>query len=176
MEAQLDAAGELRNLLFENGIALERAVRSALEFLGFRVSTVDNGNSEFDAVFESAEGRFIGEVEGREKAINVAKISQLRRNVDEDFARDEVNEPAVGVLFGNGFRVEEPSNRTECFTAKVISAAPALSIVLVNTVDLFEAVQSFRRTGNEEFALQCRRAIADSVGAIVSFPKCDYSE
>lgn len=171
LEADLDAAGELRSLLFETGKPLERSVRNALELLGFTVSAFDDGHSEFDAVFESAEGRFIGEVEGREKAINVAKISQLRRNVDEDFARDEVTVPAMGVLFGNGHRLEEPDTRSECFTQKVISAAPALGIALVNTIDLFEAVQLIKQTASDEFALQCRRAIADSVGELVKFPK-----
>jgi hypothetical protein len=171
LEAKLEEAGELKSLLFETGKPLERAVRKALELLAFTVSVVDDGKSEFDAVFESAEGRFIGEVEGREKAINVSKISQLRRNVDEDFARDDVTVPAVGVLFGNGHRLDEPPSRAQCFTQKVISAAPALGIALVNTVDLFEAVQLLKRSESDEFAQQCRRAIADSVGTIVKFPK-----
>jgi hypothetical protein len=175
LEKELDQAGQLRSLLFETGKPLERGVRQALELLGFQVTTVDDGKSEFDAVFESAEGRFIGEVEGREKAINVAKISQLRRNVDEDFARDDVEEPATGVLFGNGNRLDDPTDRTECFTAKVVSAAPALGIVLVKTVDLFDAAQQITQTANQEFAKQCRRAIADSIGEIVSFPRVEDS-
>jgi hypothetical protein len=174
---QLADAGELRALLYATGKQLERAVRRALSVLGFTTESFVTDTSEFDAVFESAEGRFIGEVEGKDTtAINVAKISQLRRNVDEDFQRDEIDHPATGVLFGNGFRLEDPTARSECFTDKVISSAPTLGIVLVRTPDLFLAAKTILETSDQEFARQCRRAVADSVGEIVSFPKTETSE
>lgn len=171
LENQLEEAGALRDLLFETGPRLESAVRLALSLLGFEVSSFNDGKSEFDVVFEGGEGRFIGEVEGREsRSINVAKISQLRRNIDEDFSRDEIGSPAIGVLFGNGHRLDSIDSREACFTDKVTSSAPALGIALVNTVDLFGATQYFLKTNDVEFATQCRRAIADSVGEIVRFP------
>jgi len=48
----------------------------------------------------SPEGdRYIGEAEGKEnKAVNIDKLGQLERNIQEDFARDEVQEPARGIL------------------------------------------------------------------------------
>jgi hypothetical protein len=56
-------------------------------------------------VFESEEGRLIGEAEGKDnKAINVDKLRQLSMNIHEDIQREEVTTPAKGVLFGNGYR------------------------------------------------------------------------
>jgi hypothetical protein len=76
VQAQLTEAGDLRNLLFGTGKSLERAVQKSLELLGFSVSSFDDGKSEFDVLFESEEGRFIGEVEGKDgKAVDVSKIS-----------------------------------------------------------------------------------------------------
>lgn len=174
---QLADAGELRSLLYGTGKQLERAVQRALTILGFKTAPYSDGVSEFDVIFESQEGRFIGEVEGKDAStVNVAKISQLRRNVDEDFQRDEVEFPATGVLFGNGFRLESPATRGECFTEKVVKSAPTLGIALVRTSDLFEATKIALETGDEEFSLQCRRAIADSVGEIVQFPTVRASE
>jgi hypothetical protein len=174
---QFAEAGELRSLLYGTGKQLERAVQRALIILGFSAIPFTSGTSEFDVIFESSEGRFIGEVEGKDtSAVNVAKISQLRRNVDEDFQRDEVDTPATGVLFGNGFRLEEPALRGECFTDKVITSAPTLGIVLFRTCDLFLAAKSALESSDQEFSRQCRRAIADSVGEIVQFPKIEPLE
>jgi hypothetical protein len=174
---QLADAGELRALLYGTGKQLERAVQRALTILGFSAVPFVSDTSEFDVVFESDEGRFIGEVEGKDtSAINVLKISQLRRNVDEDFQRDEVDRPAIGVLFGNGFRHEEPALRDACFTEKVTTSAPTLGIVLVRTFDLFLAAKAALETPDPDFSLQCRRAIADSVGEIVQFPRIEPSE
>ena len=81
-------------------------VGDALRTLGFRVDKLEDRDHEFDAVFEAPEGRFIGEVEGRDqKGIAIAKLSQLERNIQEDFAREEVDAYAKGVLFGNAERL-----------------------------------------------------------------------
>jgi hypothetical protein len=46
-------------------------------------------------VFESEEGRLIGEAEGKDnKAINVDKLRQLSMNIHEDIQREEVTTPA----------------------------------------------------------------------------------
>lgn len=161
----------LRSLLFEKGIPLEAAVREALAVLGFDVSSFRQGESEFDAVFSSAEGRFLGEVEGKDaKAVNIDKLSQLERNVSEDFARDEVAEAATGVLFGNAFRLMPPDEREDFFTQKVLSGAQRSRVALVRTTDLFIAARYVRESGDNDFSAACRRAIAEGAGGIVSFP------
>jgi hypothetical protein len=110
LERQLDEAGVLRGLLYEQGPQLERPVREALTLFGFVAKAFKGGDSEFDVVFESKEGRFLGEVEGKDsRAINIDKMSQLERNLQEDFARDEVTAYAKGVLFGNNERLTLPA-------------------------------------------------------------------
>lgn len=89
----------LRNLLYEKGKSLENAIIDGLTVMGFHAEPFKDSNSEFDVVFESEEGRLIGEAEGKDnKAINVDKLRQLAMNIHEDLQRDEVTKPAKGVL------------------------------------------------------------------------------
>jgi hypothetical protein len=102
VQTELEDAGVLRWLLYETGKPLESAILKALGLLGFVSEPFREGQSEFDAVFTAPEGRCLGEAEGKDnKAINVDKISQLARNLEEDYAREEVTSYAKGVLFGN---------------------------------------------------------------------------
>lgn len=108
-ETELLTQSKLRDLLFENGRPLEDALHHALNKLGFETSSYKENESEFDVVFECGEGRLLGEAEGKDnKAVNVGKLRQLQMNILEDLERDEVEEPAKGVLFGNGFRQSPP--------------------------------------------------------------------
>lgn len=169
--AALRESASLRGLLYEKGAALEVAVRKALELMGFDAEGFKNDESEFDAIFQSVEGRFLGEAEGKDNsAINVDKYSQLERNLTEDLQRDEVEERAIGVLFGNGFRLVSPNERGEQFTAKVLSAAASTSVSLVRTPDLFQVARYLSDTSDPEFATRCREALRDQRGQIVRFP------
>jgi hypothetical protein len=163
----------LRALLFEKGKPLETAVREALKILGFSADHFKEPGSEFDALFESAEGRFLGEAEGKDnKPINVDKYSQLERNINEDFAREEVATPAKGVLFGNAHRRVPPGQRGEFFTEKVITSARRTDSALIRTPDLFTVARYLKNTPDEKFATECRKAIATTAGGVVIFPKC----
>ena len=169
-----DREGEaaLRGLLYETGKPLEHAIRLGLEILGFKATPFRGGDSEFDVIFESDEGRFLGEAEGKDsKAINIDKLSQLERNIQEDFARESVTEHAHGVLFGNAARLEPPDKRSEAFTAKCLSGAKRSGIALVRTPDLFLAVLHVKNTGDQQFAAACRKEIQAAKGRIVEFPK-----
>ena len=74
----LKSSYRLRNLLFEKGKPLELAILDALKLLGFSTSQFNNGESEFDVVFESHEGRLIGEAEGKDsKSVNIDKLRHL---------------------------------------------------------------------------------------------------
>jgi hypothetical protein len=169
--AELEKEGSLRRLLFETGEELEEAVVDALRTIGFQAQRYKEGESEFDVVFVSPEGRFLGEVEGKDtKAINIDKLSQLERNVQEDFAREEVTEPAKGVLFGNAFRLGAPSERSAAFfTEKCLLGARRSGIALVRTPDLFPVVRYLRETADPSFAAACRQAIYSARGEIVTF-------
>jgi hypothetical protein len=130
-----------------------------------------DGQSEFDVVFTSEEGRFIGEIEGKDsKAINIDKLAQLNRNVGEDFARDEIENQAKGVLIGNAYRLHELHLREEFFTTKALSGAQQWNFALVRTPDLFRVVQYLRDNNDPQYARACRQSLADTEGAIVIFP------
>lgn len=171
LEQDLIAAAGLRGLLYEQGKALESAVREALTLFGFVAKPFQSSDSEFDVVFESREGRFIGEVEGKDtKAINIDKLSQLERNLQEDFAREEVLAYAKGVLFGNAERITEPLERGDAFTVKCQAGAQRAGIALVRTPDLFEPARHLRSSKDEGYAAACRQAIFAAAGKVAVFP------
>ncbi|TET34331.1 MAG: hypothetical protein E3J72_14315 [Planctomycetota bacterium] len=173
---QLENIGLLRDLLFEKGKPLERAIIQALEILGFSAEQYDDGESEFDAIFSAEEGEFLGEAEGRDtKAISIIKLSQLERNIDEDYNRDGVTVEKLGVLFGNAFRLEPPENRDEFFTAKCLKGAERSGVSLVRTTDLFPVVQYLKKKADKVFAQECRKAIIDGAGKVVTFPDIPHA-
>lgn len=161
----------LKDLLYEQGRALEKAILKALQILGFEVSRYKKNDSEFDVVFESPEGRLIGEAEGKDtKAISIEKLRQLEMNINEDFARDDISKIAKGVLFGNSNRLIEPEKRLEFFTEKCIIAANRSNTALVKTTDLFLITKLIIANNDENFKKLIRDHIIKSVG-IVEFAK-----
>ncbi len=172
LQEELRKEGSLRDVLFEKGKPLESAIIEALKLFGFEAENYQNDESEFDAVFVSEEGRFIGEAEGRDnKAINIDKLSQLERELQEDFAREEVDEYANGVLFGNAYRFDKPNTRKEFFTTKCLSGAQRSKIALIRTIDLFGPAKYLKENDDKDFAKQCRGAIKTGAGQVVEFPK-----
>ena len=164
---KLNAASALRALLYEKGKGLERAIIDALRILGFEASPYKEGGSEFDVIFSSKEGRFLGEAEGKDhKAINIDKLRQLAMNIHEDLQREETIAPAKGVLFGNGYRTERPDKRSEQFTVKCITAAASSSVALVSTSELYKAVQYLSSETDNVYARQCREAILSGAGLV----------
>lgn len=167
VQSQLAAAGNVRALLYEKGKPLESAIVEALRELGFSAAPYKDTESEFDVVFHSNEGRLLGEAEGKDsKAINVDKLRQLAMNIHEDLQREEVTQPAKGVLFGNGFRLSLPAERSTQFTDKCIAAAQSSSTALVATTELFGAVRYLADHTDEAFAASCRQAILNGVGVV----------
>ena len=161
----------LKGLIFETGKPLEAAVHLALETIGFSVTHYEDSESEFDVIFESKEGRLLGEVEGKDnKAINIDKLRQLEMNILEDFSRDEVSEMAKGALIGNAFRLQEPSERSDFFTDKCITAATRSGTALISTTDLFRVSRYLNGKSDKRFSTTCRKAILDAVGQ-VEFPE-----
>ena len=163
---------KLKWLLYESGAQLEQSIINVLELLGFIAERFSEGESEFDVIFTSPEGRFIGEAEGRiNKAIGIDKLRQLESNLQEDFARDEVSEYAKGVLFGNAYRLKDLDERNEYFTSKVKSGAKRSKIALVRTSDLFYIARYLKENKNADYAKRCRNSILEAEGEKVVFPK-----
>lgn len=168
--AAITVAAMPRALLYEKGKPLEAAIIHALTTLGFKAEPFKQSDSEFDVVFEAADGRLIGEAEGKDtKAINIDKLRQLSMNIHEDLQREEVSEPAKPVLFGNGYRLQQPAERPDPFTEKCHTAASTSSTALVSTADLFTPVQYLLAHADPEYAAACRAALLSSVGRVV-FP------
>jgi len=161
-----------KKLLYENGKSLEAAIVDALQIIGFKAENYDDGESEFDIVFESREGRFIGEAEGKDaSAINVTKFRQLESNIQEDFERATVTKHAKGVLFGNPHRLIHPKDRKDFFTTKAMSSAKRTGIALVNTHDLFEVVKYLKESKDKAYAKKVRDCFKNISGEIITFPK-----
>ena len=142
--------------------------------LGFEVENFREGDLEIDHVFNGLSGiRLIGEAEGKDKtAVSISKFRQLESNVLEDFDRDEIDEPAKPVLFGNGFRLEAPESRKIQFTDKCLKNAKRSGAALVQTTDLYEAViYILNNEQDEEFRIECQAAIENADGELVVFPK-----
>jgi len=176
LKTKLDEAGYLRGLLYEKGPALEIAIIESLKIMGFTASNYKDSESEFDVVFESEEGRLLGEAEGKDsKAINIDKLRQLEMNIHEDFARDEVSAMAKGVLFGNAYRLTELDTRGEYFTEKCLTASKRSGFALVRTPDLFFAAKHILETQDVEFAAQCRKVIIETSGSAVILPAIPLS-
>lgn len=165
---------EFNRLLYETGKPLEHAIEKVLRLLGYAVDTHRIGDLEIDHVIISPTGRrMIGESEGKDtSAIDISKFRQLESNIGEDFERDDVDEPAKGLLFGNGFRLSEPGSRAEQFTQKSLTNARRLGSALIRTADLYPvAVHLLDHPEDDAFREACRVAIEETTGGIVVFPK-----
>lgn len=169
LESELSDAEWPRWLLYDTGPRLEEAILKALKVFGFTATKFKDAESEFDVVFNSPEGRFLGEAEGKNRAINIDKLSQLERNIQEDFARGDVAD-YEGILFGNAHRLTALAERGEFFTSKCLSGARRSGLALVRTTNLFSCVQYLIENPDPAYATACRIAIATTEGAIVEFP------
>ena len=164
---------EYSHLLYETGKPLEHAIEKVLRLLGYTVETLRIGDLEIDHVIVSPTGlRMIGESEGKDSsAIDISKFRQLESNIGEDFERDDVDHPAKGLLFGNGFRLSAPETRAQQFTQKSLTNAGRLGSALIRTADLYAvAVHLLDHPEDEEFKAACRAAIEETAGGVVVFP------
>lgn len=169
---------QIKDLLYEQGKPLESAVIKALEILGYNAEGYNDGTLELDQVIVSAEGeRFIGECEGKDNSlIDINKFRQLADAIHEDFEREEVSEEAIGLLFGNPYRLTKPTERKEFFTRKCIQGATRRKYGLIKTIDLFSICKYLMENDNEDYKKECRDAIVKGLGKIIKFPKIPKAE
>lgn len=173
LEENLVDENSLKDLLFEQSKPLERAVIKALKILGYQAENYDDGELEIDQVIISPEKiRYIGECEGKDtKDINITKFRQLVDALNADFARDEIEDRALGILFGNPERLTEPKKRKLDFTQKCKTGAKREKIALIKTTDLFVVAKYLSENKNAKFKKDCRNAIHKALGKIVEFPE-----
>ena len=171
LEGEIKQVRALRRLLYEQGEQLEEVILDVLKLFGFEAESYRDADSEFDAVFTSAEGRFLGEAEGKDRRpIDIRKLRQLIDNLEEDFARDEIEEYAKGVLFGNSHRLQSLNKRPVDFTTKCYTSAKRSKIALVRTADMFEPARYLSEHDDPDYARLCREAIRQCAGEVVVFP------
>lgn len=164
---------EYSRLLYETGKPLERAVEKVLRLLGYSVCTFRSGDIEIDHLIVGPSGkRMIGETEGKDtSAVDISKYRQLESNIGEDFEREDVDTPAKGLLFGNGFRLSRPEERGGQFTQKSLTNAGRLGSALIQTADLYPVARYLLDNPDDEgFKADCRAVIEGTEGGIVSFP------
>ncbi|PZR28268.1 MAG: hypothetical protein DI535_07640 [Citrobacter freundii] len=168
----LEEDESLKDLLFETGKMLEKAVIKGLTILGYKAEKYDDGVLELDQIIISPEGqRFIGECEGKDsKDIDVSKFRQLLDGLNADFEKETVSEKAYGLLFGNPQRLTNPSERILNFTNKCKIGAKRENIGLIQTEDLFIVCKYIIENSDLEFATKCRKAIFSQLGEVVKFP------
>lgn len=173
LEAELTEETKLKDLLFEKGKPLENAVIKALRILDYHAENYNDGDLEMDQIIISPEKhRYIGECEGKDtKDVDVTKFRQLLDALNADFARDEVDEKAFGILFGNPERLKEPKIRKLDFTTKCKSGAEREKIALIKTVDLFIVTKYLVENNDGIYKKVCRDAIHQHLGKVVIFPK-----
>ncbi|MCT3758535.1 hypothetical protein HZQ19_02390 [Elizabethkingia anophelis] len=173
LEIQRSNEEVLLDLLYETGKPLESAVIKALQILGYKAENFDDGVLELDQVIISPEGdRYIGECEGKDnKSIDITKFRQLQDSLNEDFQREEVEEKAFGILFGNPYRNTEIVNRTEFFTTKCIKGAEREKIGLIKTIELFFVCKYLVENKDERFKKNCRKKIHESLGKVIELPE-----
>lgn len=169
----LEEQESLKDLLFETGKPLEKAVIKALTILGYKAERYDDGKLELDQIILSPEGeRFIGECEDKDtKDIDVSKFRQLLDGLNADFEKETVQERAFGLLFGNSQRLLAPHERSLTFTQKCQSGAKREQIGLITTADLFKVCRFILETGDSDFAKRCRQCIMEQLGSQVLFPE-----
>lgn len=169
----LDEQERLKDLLFETGKPLEEAVILALKILGYKAENYDDGELELDQIILSPEGdRFIGECEGKDnKDVDVSKFRQLLDGLNADFEKENVEEKAFGLLFGNPQRLIEPNKRKLDFTKKCKTGAKREKIGLINTVDLFLVSRYIKESNDSTFAELCREEIKNQLGDLIKFPE-----
>lgn len=168
--ADLDSLREYRDLLYESGKPLENAARKALRLLGFSAEPFKSSDMEHDIILECSEGRALAEVEGKDReAINIDKIDQLTRVVDEDFAAN--GKYSDGILIGNPHRLQPPDKRPDPFTEKAYIAAKRKQFILLATADLYQAaMRALAAPQDEALKRGLRNAILGAKGGRATLP------
>ena len=169
IEIQRQELIDYKGLLYEQGKPLEDIAIKSLRLIGFEAEGYAVDDMEHDIVLQSIEGRAICEVEGKDnQAINIDKLDQLNRVIDEDFNLHGTY--PEGILIGNPFRLSPLNQRKDPFTDKIKIAAVRKKFGLLTTVELFKAVTKVLENPQDgELKKKVRIALLNSNGAEIKF-------
>lgn len=167
----LNNVTKFKELLYEQGAPLELIVEDAFKLIGFQTEKRKESDIEHDIIISAPEGRAIVEVEGKDNAaININKLDQLSRVIDEDFTISNLYPD--GILVGNHYRKTDPPERKDAFTDKVKISANRKNIILLNTFEIYKVIEYVLKEGKDEISkANIRREILNSKGAEFLFKK-----
>lgn len=158
---------KFKGLLYGQGPELENLVIEFFRMIGFTADNRKQDDLEHDIVFESAEGKGIAEIEGKDNdSIHIDKLDQLNRAVDEDF--ELTGSYPQGILIGNHYRLHKPGTRKDPFTEKVLIVAKKKSFGLLTTIEIYGAIEKLLKNPSDgKFLSECRKKILNTHGEII---------
>lgn len=149
---------EVKKLLYEQGLPLEKAVQLAFQELGYSLER----EGDKDLAYKGPSSKIIFEVTGSAGPIDLGKLRQLLEFVNGEEKKS--GKTPTGVLLGNNEMDTPPKERGTPFTKHVLDGAKPFGICLLPTIELFNAVISFR-----ESKLDPKKFLDDLVSTIGVF-------
>jgi hypothetical protein len=163
------SADRFRRLLWQEGkFGLNLPVRDALALLGFRLFS----SADEPAVMSYEGESVLVEVEASLNAAGMEPHYRLRERLEREIAQ-EAKRPH-GLIVVNGYRDLPPNDRPQQFEDALRVAAESMRYCVVDTVQLFEAVQA-QLEGKPEAAKAFAQALLSTEGALEPEPLASES-
>ena len=134
----------------------------ALEMVGFEMS---DDAENITGLYDRGEKVAIVAIEGTVGQIDVDKYRGLLKQVQDELERS--GQLSKGILIGNGFRLELPSNRGNQFTESCRRGTWSQGFALTSADELFDAVHAILSDPSEDLKTQIKRRILNTSGDIV---------
>jgi hypothetical protein len=136
-----EQAGRLRRLLWEEGIALEEAVREAMTLLGLRVIAHDI-DTPAEVAFTGDRGErqaALLEVDGSIDAVGLAGHFRLRRRIEDAIVAGKAKR---GLLVINGNRTRSPGERAAQYSDPLRIASETFRYCVATGAQLFAGARA----------------------------------
>ena len=162
-ETARDELANLKRMLWTSGSnQLTPLVTKALEMVGFEVS---EDAENIAGLYDKGEKIAIVAIEGTVGQIDVDKYRSLLNQVQDEL--EQSGQLLKGILIGNGFRLELPSNRSDQFTENCSRGAMSQGFALMGADELFDAIHAVLSDPSDGLKTQIRRRILNTSGDIV---------
>ena len=157
-EACRDELASLRRILWTAGPSqLTPLVTKSLEMFGFETS---NDAENIIGLYEGGEKVSIVAIEGTAGQIDVDTYRGLLNQVQDEL--EQSGNLLKGILIGNGYRLELPSNRGDQFSESCRRGALSQGFSLMTTSELFGAVHAVLEDSSEDLRSQIRRRVQNT--------------